>query len=319
MNSVLDNITFRQIKTLIETINTISGKDYEVIQRSYKSNAENFEGALTYLSGLKLISVTNGKVIPTRSFKKFLDEYIPEDTLTKSYLLEKALNSNNSFSNEVLRYLNNFRVSTGDMFEYKPATGKRLRESGIRNLFVELDLVRYDKISNSYKIKDKYFSIFANYFEKKKLPLKELSYLIGKQEELGMAAELEILDYEKKRLANHPELLQHLQHVSELDAKAGYDIKSYEIEPTDNEKPKSRYIEVKAVSKFSFKFNWTRNEINKSKLYGKQYYLYLLPVISDKKFDITGLEIIQNPFEKVFTNKNDWEKIEEQYRFWKKK
>ena len=143
--------------------------------------------------------------------------------------------------------------------------------------------------------------------------------MIKKQEELGKAAELEILEYEKKRLVNYPKLLNSLEHTSIFNVNAGYDIKSFEIEPKNNCKQKTRYIEVKAVSKFNFKFNVTRNEIDKSKLYGKQYYLYLLPVIINKKFDLKALEVIQNPFEKVFKNNVDWGKQEEQYSLWKKK
>ena len=134
-----------------------------------------------------------------------------------------------------------------------------------------------------------------------------------------MAAELEILEYEKNRLSTYPELLAGFEHISQSDVNAGYDIKSFDLEPGVKGFAKPRYIEVKAVSKLNFKFIWTRNEIDKSKVSGNQYYLYLLPVISDKKFDIAGLKIINNPYEKVFKNKNYWEKREEQYSIWIKK
>jgi hypothetical protein len=317
METVFDKLTYRQIKTLMDVIRSTKGQDYEFISKKYKSNEENFERALDFLKGLKLLRANNDKITPTRDLMKLLNCKVSDDNLTKSYLLEKTLNSMNLFSKEVFEYLNNFRVSR-NIFEYKPTTKKRLKESGIRNLFVELDLIQYDKISKSYKITDKNFTIFANYVKEKKLTPKELSYLLKKQEELGKEAEFTILEYEKKRLAYYPHLLEQLEHISKFDVKAGFDIKSCETE-LDNEKAIPRYIEVKAVSKFNFKINWTRNEIEKSKLYSKQYYLYLLPVISDKKFDIKGLEIIQNPYEKVFKNNTEWKKQVEQYILWKKK
>ena len=318
MNYKFNKITFKQIRTFINTISKISGKDYEFIKKKYMSNAENFEEVLNFFKVLKLIKVNNKEIIPTLNFKNILINYTSNDHLVKSYLLEKILNTPNAFTDIVLKYLNNFKFS-GNAFEYNPTTKKRIKESSIRNLFIELDLIRYDRKNKSYKITDINLSIFEIYAEKKILTPKELSFLIRKQEELGKAAELEILEYEKKRLANYPKLLNYLEHTSVLNVNAGYDIKSFEIEPNNNGKQKIRYIEVKAVSKFNFKFNVTRNEINKSKLYSKQYYLYLLPVIINKKFDIKALEVIQNPFEKVFKNNVNWEKQEEQYSLWKKK
>lgn len=317
MKSIFDKLAYHQIKTLIEVIDLTTGKDSEFIRKKYQSEADNFEGALGFLIGLKLLRAKNGVITATRDLIKFLYSKVSDDNLTKSYLLEKTLNSMNLFSKEVFEYLNNFKVSR-NIFEYKPTTKKRIKESGIRNLFVELDLIQYNKISKSYKITDKNFTIFANYVEEKKLTPKELSYLLKKQEELGKEAEFTILEYEKKRLAYYPHLLERLEHISKFDVKAGFDIKSCETE-LDNGKAIPRYIEVKSVSKFNFKINWTRNEIEKSKLYSKQYYLYLLPVISDKKFDIKGLEIIQNPYVKVFKNNTEWKKQVEQYILWKKK
>ncbi|MEW6145015.1 MAG: DUF3883 domain-containing protein [Thermodesulfobacteriota bacterium] len=281
------------------------------------SQAENFDNVIDYFKGLGLIRTTESTIIESDNLKRMLDKNGSDEGVIKNYLLEKSLNSTNSFSSEVYRYLKNFRVSKENMFEYKPTTEARLRESGIRNLFVELDLVKYDKRKNNYKIMDNYLAIFARYLETKKVTQKELSYLIIKKEELGLAAELEILQYEKKRLVNHPELLEHLKHVSQSDVNAGYDIMSYEIESSNKETVQQRYIEVKAVSKLNYKFTWTRGEIDTSKALSGQYYLYLLPVISNKKFDIAGLIIIKNPYVEVFKNRKKWQMKEEQYSFWK--
>lgn len=317
MNSIFDNITFRQIKIFIEILHASLGKEYEVIKHKYMSQAENFDNVLDYLKGLKSIRTTKSTIIESSNLKRMLDKNGSDDGVIKNYLLEKSLNSTNSFSSEVYRYLKHFRVSKENIFEYKPTTEARLRESSIRNLFVELDLVKYDRRKNNYNIMDNYFLIFARYLETKKVTLKELSYLIIRKEELGLAAELEILQYEKKRLVNHPELLKHLKHVSQSDVNAGYDIMSCEIEESNTEIAKLRYIEVKAVSKLNYKFTWTRSEIDTSKALSGQYYLYLLPVISNKKFDINSIKIIRNPYVEVFKNRKKWKMKEEQYSFWK--
>lgn len=315
MEPIFNKITYHKIKTLIEVVNSTKEKDYELIKKRFQSSANNFECTLAFLRGLKLSNSKSGKIILTKDFQKFLNGQPLNDNLTKNFLLEKTLNFKNNFSQEVFQYLNNFKI-VSEKFSYKPTTGKRLKESGIRNLFIELDLIDFDKASKSYKIINTYFEIFANYVGGKKLSPKALSYLLKKKEELGKAAEFEIMKYEKKRLAGYPKLSQHLEHISKSDVKAGYDIKSWEIGLTNE--PTPRYVEVKAVSRFNYRFNWTRNEVEKARLYRQQYYLYLLPVISQNKFDLYELKIIKNPFDKVFKNNVDWEKQEEQYSLWKK-
>ena len=103
MNCIFNKITFRQIKTLIDTISKTSGKDYEFIKKKYISNAENFEEVLDFFEVLKLIKVNNKEIIPTLNFKNILINYTSNDNLFKSYLLEKILNPPNAFTDIVFK------------------------------------------------------------------------------------------------------------------------------------------------------------------------------------------------------------------------
>jgi len=76
-------------------------------------------------------------------------------------------------------------------------------------------------------------------------------------------------------------------------------------------------IEVKAVSKYSFKFYWSANELNNAKELGDRYYLYLLPMESKK--DFKGLQIVKNPFKNVINNPTKWEQLCESHCFKKNK
>jgi len=67
---------------------------------------------------------------------------------------------------------------------------------------------------------------------------------------------------------------------------------------------KSRFIEVKAIPYLETRFYLTRNELETSRKYGENYYLYLLPVKGENKFDIANLIIIQDPSNVLFNNKN---------------
>ncbi|MGR3173602.1 MAG: DUF3883 domain-containing protein [Candidatus Scalindua sp.] len=312
METIFNKITYHQIKTLINVVYSTTEMDYDFIRKKFQASADNFESVLAFLGGLKLLKTNNNEITITKVLKEFRSSHTLNDNLAKNFLLEKTLNYNNSFSKEIFQYLNNFNM-INNRFRYKPTTDDRLRESGIRNLFIELDLIKFDNESQSYKVSDKYFETFATYIGNKKLTPKALLYLLKKQEELGEAAEFEIMKYEKKRLADYPMLLTHLEHISKSDVNAGYDIKSWEIGLTNE--PTPRYIEVKAVSKYNYKFNWTRNEVEKASLHQQKYFLYLLPVIGNKVFDMDGLEIIPNPIEGVFDNSKSWNRQVETYLF----
>jgi hypothetical protein len=74
---------------------------------------------------------------------------------------------------------------------------------------------------------------------------------------------------------------------------------------------------VKAVSPIDFKFYWSRNEIETARVYGPNYFLYLVPVFKGG-FDLQKLKIIQNPFKRVYSAKKSWLRQEEVIAFWSK-
>lgn len=88
---------------------------------------------------------------------------------------------------------------------------------------------------------------------------------------LGLAGEKFIVNYEKARLIynGNESLSERIDHVSQEDDMAGYDIHSYETSGTD------RFIEVKTTRYARFtQFYVSPNELNTSKLLAKKYHLY---------------------------------------------
>ena len=179
---------------------------------------------------------------------------------------------------------------------------------------MELDLVEHSQGLGAYKIKEKHVDLFEAYLKRKTFSPKELALILKKKDELGRAAELEVLRYERQRLARHPELLAKIEHVALNDVMAGYDILSWETERQED-RPVPRYIEVKAVSTTDSRFYWSRYEIEKAKELTKQYSLYLLPVVEGKSFDASNLEIIPDPITQIFHNPKNWNYQVETYLF----
>jgi len=203
----------------------------------------------------------------------------------------------------VWEYLEKFFASE-DKIVFEPETPENLRFSNLRNLLIELEFVSYNPDQKFYEISEKYLPLFRDLVIEHKISPAKLKRIIEEQERIGKYAEFEIVAYEKSRLSSRVDLLSEIQHISLDDTTAGYDIKSFTIEMDEN--VTERLIEVKAISTNAKKFHMSRNEVEKSKIYRENYYLYLLPVIGKNKFDLNNLIIIQDPSSKLF-NSAQWQ------------
>ncbi len=310
-----ENLKYRQIKALLDVVNSTKIKNFEVITKRYKSVSENFNCVKQFLLEIKVLNEQYGIVTIKKEFQVTLNRQLNDNTL-KGLLLDELLTTKSVLSQDINNYLDKFEV-VKDSFEYKPNTVTRVKESGVRNLFIELDLIEYNRSSGTYRIKERHSDSFQAYMNRKKLSPKELSVILKRKDELGMAAELEVLRYEKERLAKYPELIAKIEHIAKKDVLAGYDILSWSLEHNRGSAVPI-YIEVKAISKNDNIFYWTRNEIEKAKKLADRYYLYLLPVIGNKRFDVRDLEIILDPVNEVFNNSSLWNRQVETYLFSKK-
>ena len=101
----------------------------------------------------------------------------------------------------------------------------------------------------------------------------------------GLIGEKLVLKYEYDKLTKlgSKDLAENIVHVSIEDDSLGYDIKSFEYDKSTN-KYEDLYIEVKTTTN-SEKYNFfvTKNEIEKSKKYGKKYCIYCLYDIQSEK------------------------------------
>ena len=307
-----ENLKYHQLKVFLEGANTSKEKHVDVIQRRHRGSSDNFEGACNFLKALKIIEIKNEKITINKRFLLHFRGSLG-DQILKGMLLEELLATTGEIGKNVREYLGKYE-STEDSFEYKPTNAARVKESHIRNFLIDLELIQYNRTTGTYLIRDEHFDAFKVHLKQKKLTPRELAVILKRQEELGKAAELEVLEYEKRRLAGNYELIKNIEHIAQKNISAGYDILSWEKEKR-NAKAVKRYIEVKATSKVSLDFYWSRNEVEKATELRDQYHLYLLPVIGKMEFDIGRLEIIPNPILNVFENAAAWNKQIETYLF----
>ena len=306
MNSIFEQLTKRQIKRFFDIHSSIKDKDFSFIEKKYLENERHFDSTLSFLQGIGLYKKQKDKII----LKNKLVTGLTTEEKLDSFLIEKILEDSSAFSKDVYSYIQNFKSKNNSLI-YQPSEKKNLAESGLRNFLIDIDLVFYQRSNKHYVINEKYLHLISTKIATKSLSPKALKHILKNQEEIGNLAELEIIEFEKNRLKNFPQLASKIEHVATNNVNAGYDIKSWE------ENNKERYIEVKAVSLADFKFYWSRNEIDKSQHFKNQYYLYLLPVVNNKLFDTESLKIIQNPFNKIFKKHSDWNNQIEQYSIWR--
>lgn len=96
----------------------------------------------------------------------------------------------------------------------------------------------------------------------------------------GLNGERLALQYELKRIENlihehkmPPDYLEKVQHISQQTDSAGYDILSYDVD--ENKNIHQIYIEVKTTTnKKDTYFFVSNNELNKSKQYKENYYVF---------------------------------------------
>lgn len=148
--------------------------------------------------------------------------------------------------------------------------------------------------------------------QKRKIGIEEFQKISEKKQIYGEIAENFTVNYEKKRLLGHNNIIG-VQKISQYDVSAGYDIISFD---SISSREQDRFIEVKSFVDVP-SFYWSRNEIDASRLKKDKYYLYLIDRshIADKDYIPT---IIQNPFEKIILNNLDWDKRVEKYFISKK-
>lgn len=155
-------------------------------------------------------------------------------------------------------------------------------------------LIQYKVLTESggdLVLNPEYETVFAEYkrIQGAKKSLEQLKKQLEQQELQGEAAELFVMEYEKRRLfATDKE--ESIKRISVIDVAAGYDILSYESEASLEY---DRFIEVKSFSGNTH-FYWSENEIETAKLYEDKYYIYLIDasLVNSKEYKPV---IIKNP------------------------
>lgn len=300
--TVFTGLRLRQILVMLQILDDAKHKTREYIQRRYLEQAEDFEVTLDFLIELSAIRVKGEELIlsellASKSTQKDVDN-------VRRLVIDLIVRHKNKYSSEAFAYLSLFEINSEGRAIYKPSDDERSEQSAVRNFMMDLEIVSFDEITESYMITPGHSATFAAAIcgPFATLSGERLREIKRGQEEIGFAAELEIVSFERKRIG--PKYASEVDHIAERNVAAGYDVRSITIHEDGVVFP--RYIEVKAVPTRTLQFFWTENEQKVAKTFSSWYYLYLLPVGKGGTFLIEDLRILENPHSSVLNSPDEW-------------
>jgi hypothetical protein len=257
----------QSLKTIAETSRDISSTE--------------IDGIVMLLESMELIGIDNGIIncsdLLINNYEKEEDCIIEWFTL---YFIEFVVKENIIEFNSI-----SYEISI-DRFVMASSSIKR-KHACYRNVLIDLGVITL-RPDTRYIINEK-LDVFLRKNNSKKITEKQLLDSLQKKREEGERGELFVEQYEKKRITKDS-LKCNIKRISPFDVAAGFDIVSYN---NNDSIVIDRFIEVKTYVG-SVHFNWSKNEIEKAKLMGNQYYLYLVDDDCIDKIDYEPM-IIQNP------------------------
>lgn len=286
----IDQVTLKKIVTLLNVIKESELNTKQNIEAKYLSAETKFHETLNFLININLVQKNNNRLELSSNIK---DNYSNE-------LINSLIRKKNIFTSLVQEYLSLFHLKN-DYLEFNPTIEQRLKYSNLRNLLIELGIIIFSG-NNFYNISIEYNDLL---FKKSKhiITQKEFDKYLESCKKIGFEAELFVLKLEQEKLKASPLLEDMIEHVSVNNVSAGYDIKSFNI--SKEQIPQEKFIEVKAVSRIDWHFNWSSNEISVAQKLGKDYYLYLVPVENKVIFNSQNIRIIVDPYKNLI-NSDEW-------------
>ena len=271
-----------------------------------------FKGLLLLLEWLKIVKRENniislntniafandGKI--SQQFYQLLFKQLSEDGVLNAFLNQDNVSC---YAKDELILINN------DLIDFK--------FSPFRNFLINLHFFIPDKlVQNQFNINSDYKELFLNVVipliessRHRNVTLEEMKKKQKTQELQGKEAEEFVLSFEQSRLRHHINI-DNVKIISEDNVSAGYDIQSYQ---DIHAIIINRFIEVKSFSG-NESFYWSKNEIDISKKKEDQYCLYLVDRDKMKKKGYKPI-IIQNPYNNILLNEEEWDKRVEKYYF----
>ena len=290
-----DYLRFAHVCTFLELLSKASVKDIDHIRRLFSEEAEGFEEVVRFAIRLRLVIYDAG----TLKLRAPLE--LRDHKVRRREILDRIIGQRNPYRSEVYRFLNRFQMVDGECV-YVPIEQHRSGDSAVRNFLTELGITRSEVENGRHLLLSEYFDLLGDARVRVNVVSRsQLSVNQGAQEAIGLQAEEIILEFERERVGR--ELSHKVEHIALENVAAGFDIRSI-TQTAKSIVP--RFVEVKAVSQTDRRFFWSKREIRVAQQMSSFYFLYLLPVLGPKRYDLDSLEIVQDPYSRILGENSAW-------------
>ena len=304
MNDSSDNIVNgvgpAQIRVLLDLLHESAWRNRSFVEGRYCERACNFAETLTFLQRIGWVSADGAQL---HAVNLWTDRVIKQDGNDASLLLlEALLDSPGEHRWLFARYLARFQNDNGVVS--CAARGELdLADTPTRDFLMELGAVSLDPTNKRYFLRSQFFGAYLWALAQQGSDTHdELMERLGDLHRLGLGAELAVVAFERERLGTR--WADRVQHVAGEHPGASFDIKSLTV---TEQRVCPRYIEVKAVSPSKREFHCSSSEIEAARLLSSHFFLYLVPTHGPNDFDVAQVEIIADPFNKVYSQPSAWQ------------
>jgi len=301
LSAVLGRVDTKQICQLLSVLASSEIHRLDFIEQRYAEGARNFAETLSFLLQVSWVANVGGNLQLTPSAAQAV-EAIADEQGIRNAILDAAIAEASPFGKAVAEYIKSFELE-GSKLMRRPTMSERSRERPIRDFLMDLRRVSYIQSEDSYVLAEAAAPLYVWAVNRSRTTsLSKFAQLQRRREELGYAAELVVLDYERARLGSN--FSGQIEHVSAGSPFSCYDIRSLTVDAGGIQE---RYIEVKAVDPESMQFFWSRSEIDAATILSSRYYLYLLPYLQRGGFKTDALAIYCDPVRTLLGNRDDWQ------------
>lgn len=293
---VFENVRFSNILVLLDILLASQERRLFHVKKIYSERAERYAETVACVTRIGMVKQTND------SLQLCVDWVSSNKKQRHTVVLENLLKSNNRYGISIFRFIEKFRVMDGDVM-YSSSAQDKSSESAVRNFLIEMNIVKHRTGTSKYFLAPEYINLYVRARNKaKQMSPSALVAKLSTQNDIGYEAETVILAHERDRVG--APFADRIEHVSQKNVAAGYDIRSFTLKDNTTEEP--RFIEVKAVPSQSYQFYWSRNEVDTAQTLNELYHLYLLPFGKHGNFDISRLKIIANPYNTLLADDTAW-------------
>ena len=286
----MEGVSLESAQVLVELIADNATVERDLLERRFSERARGFEETLKFMEGMQALTTERGREVRRAGGLDGMQEALRAgDRTFIEYMARLGVDSATRYGREMRGVLKAFRMEEEQA--WLGSEDLRGEHYAARNILLEAGAMQLDHEAGTYTINNWFYREFVRARYAHGTTPDKLDYIVNKQAEIGLAAELQVFEHERETVGQRD--AANVVHIALENTNAGFDIASTRREE-ETDRLRIRMIEVKAVSPRDWAFTLTRNEVRVATESKDSYFLYLVPVIEGKPA-VTKMDVIQNP------------------------